>query len=154
MRMKAVIAILVPLLVGFVSGFATASSVDGWYATIVKPSFNPPNWIFAPVWTTLYILMGIASYLVWKQPATTQRNNALRLYGVQLFLNFWWSMLFFGLQSPGWAMIEIILLLASILATMLAFRKQSVLASWLLLPYLLWVSFATALNVAIWQLNS
>jgi translocator protein len=152
---KLFISILVPLAVGGLSGFFTTSGVDGWYATANKPSFNPPNWIFAPVWTTLYVLMGIAFYLVWKSTNTTiaVKQTAIVLFVLQLTLNFFWSIIFFKLQLTGWALAEIIAMWIAILLTILWFGKISSTAAWLLVPYICWVSFATVLNYSIWKLN-
>jgi translocator protein len=152
--LKLFISILIPLLVGGLSGFFTTSGVSGWYAMANKPSFNPPNWIFAPVWTTLYILMGIAFYLVWESTATASvKQTAIILFAVQLTLNFFWSIIFFKFQLTGWAFIEIITMWVAILFTILWFRKISSTAAWLLVPYICWVSFATVLNNSIWRLN-
>jgi translocator protein len=152
--MKLFISILIPLLVGAISSFFTRSGVDGWYAIANKPWFNPPNWIFAPVWTTLYILMGIALFLVWKAGADkTIKQTAIMLFAVQLTLNFFWSIIFFKLQQPGWAFAEIILMWIIILLTILWFGKISATAAWLLVPYICWVSFASVLNYCIWHLN-
>lgn len=150
---KFIIAVAIPLTVGSISGYVTSSSVDNWFTTINKPSFNPPNWLFAPVWTTLYILMGISLYLVWQKNATHSKTRAILMFGIQLFLNFLWSIIFFGLHEPGWAFVDIVVLLFSIILTIVEFRKLSKAAAWLLLPYILWVAFATALNFAIWRLN-
>ncbi len=139
---------------GGVAGFFTSSGVEGWYALANKPWFNPPNWIFAPVWTTLYILMGIALYLVWKSDAARSvKQTAVILFAVQLTLNFFWSLIFFKLQQPGWALAEIIAMWVMILLTIFAFGKISSTAAWLLVPYICWVSFASVLNYAIWKLN-
>jgi len=152
--MKLIISILVPLLVGAISGFFTSSGVNGWYATANKPWFNPPNWIFAPVWTALYILMGIALFLVWKSGAEkTIKQTAIILFAIQLTLNFFWSFIFFKLQLPGWAFAEIILMWITIFITILWFGKISSAAAWLLVPYICWVSFASILNYAVWKLN-
>jgi benzodiazapine receptor len=152
--MKLFISILIPLLVGGVAGFFTSSGVEGWYAAANKPWFNPPNWIFAPVWTTLYILMGIALYLVWKSDAVQAvKQTAIILFAVQLTLNFFWSLIFFKLQQPGWALAEIIAMWLMILLTIFAFGKISSTAAWLLVPYICWVSFASVLNYSIWKLN-
>ena len=151
---KAIISIALPLAVGAVSGFFTTTSVNGWYAGVNKPSFNPPNWLFAPVWTSLYILMGIACFIIWNNNAETKEKQvALRFYGIQLGLNFLWSFIFFYAQQPGWAFIEIILMWIMILLTTLSFRKISAVSAWLLVPYICWVSFASVLNFAIWYLN-
>lgn len=151
---KLIISIAIPLIVGAVSGFFTSESVQGWFTTIQKPSFNPPNWIFAPVWTTLYILMGIACFLVWKSKnETAAKRTAIIFYSVQLTLNFFWSIIFFGAHEPGWALIDIIALLVMILLTAIWFERISVAAAWLMVPYICWVSFATVLNYYIWKLN-
>jgi benzodiazapine receptor len=152
--MKLIISILVPLLVGFTSSFFTRDGVDGWYKLANKPSFNPPNWIFAPVWTTLYVLMGIAFYLVWKSTTNiAAKQTAITLFIVQLVLNFFWSLIFFKYQQTGWALVEIIAMWVAILLTILWFGKISSTAAWLLVPYICWVSFATVLNYSIWRLN-
>ncbi len=152
--MKLFISILIPLLVGAISGYFTTSGVDGWYALANKPWFNPPNWIFAPVWTTLYVLMGIALFLVLKSDAARAvKQAAIALFAIQLTLNFFWSIIFFKLQQPGWAFAEIILMWVTILLTILWFGKISATAAWLLVPYICWVSFASVLNYSIWQLN-
>ncbi|OGC88576.1 TspO protein [Candidatus Adlerbacteria bacterium RIFOXYC1_FULL_48_26] len=137
---------------GIVGSFFTAPSIAGWYATLTKPDIAPPNWIFAPVWTTLFLLMGIAAFLVWRTRKNTR--TALGLFGLQLALNVLWSLLFFGLQNPGAALAEITLLWLSIAATMVAFAKFSKPAAWLLVPYIAWVSFAGYLNFLLWSLNS
>ena len=151
---KFVIAVTVPLVVGGLSGFATSRGVVTWYPTLAKPSFNPPSWVFGPVWTMLYILMGIAAFLVWRKGlATAGVRSALSLFGVQLALNGLWSFLFFGLHSPGWALAEIVVLWLAIVATLVAFWRLTTAAGWLLAPYLAWVSFAAVLNGSIWALN-
>ena len=152
--MKLFISILIPLLVGAISGYFTSSGVNGWFAVANKPWFNPPNWIFAPVWTTLYILMGIALFLVWRSNAEKNiKQAAIMLFAVQLTLNFFWSIIFFKLQQPGWAFAEIIFMWLMILLTILWFGKISPAAAWLLVPYISWVSFAAILNYSIWHLN-
>ncbi len=152
--MKLIISILIPLLVGTTAGLFTSSGVNGWYAAANKPWFNPPNWIFAPVWTTLYVLMGIALFLVWRSDAAAGiKKTAITLFAVQLVLNFFWSLIFFKLQQPGWAFAEIILMWLMILITILWFGKISATAAWLLVPYICWVSFASVLNYSIWRLN-
>ncbi len=152
--MKLFISILIPLLVGAISGYFTSSGVNGWFAVANKPWFNPPNWIFAPVWTTLYILMGIALFLVWRSNAEKNiKQAAIMLFAVQLTLNFFWSIIFFKLQQPGWAFAEIIFMWLMILLIILWFGKISPAAAWLLVPYISWVSFAAILNYSIWHLN-
>lgn len=150
---KFIISLAIPLAVGAIAGAFTSSSVQGWFTTINKPSFNPPNWIFAPVWTTLYVLMGIAFFLIWKSNDGIHKRTAIIFYSVQLLLNFLWSFIFFYAQQPGWAVVDIIALWLMILMTIIFFAKISKPAAWLLLPYICWVSFATALNFAIWKLN-
>jgi translocator protein len=152
--MKLILSILLPLLVGFTSSFFTRDGVNGWYKLANKPSFNPPNWIFAPVWTTLYVLMGIAFYLIWKSTNNiAAKQTAITLFIVQLILNFFWSIIFFKYQQTGWALVEIIAMWVAILLTILWFGKISSTAAWLLVPYICWVSFATVLNYSIWRLN-
>lgn len=125
-----------------------------WHAALVKPAWNPPNWVFAPVWTLLYALMGIAAWLVWRSAEVPGRRAALGLFLVQLVLNGAWSWLFFGRHAVGVALVEIALLWLTILATQIAFRRISRAAAWLVVPYLAWVAFATALTFAIWRLNA
>jgi tryptophan-rich sensory protein len=140
--------------VGFVGGLVTRPALPGWYAGLRKPSFNPPNWLFAPVWTALFAGMGVALYLVLTSPLSgLARGWTLGLFAVQLALNALWSILFFGLRSPGLAMVEILALWAAVLATTLAFFRVSTVAGGLFVPYLLWVSFAAALNFELWRLN-
>ena len=151
---KCAVAILIPLIVGGISGFFTTQSVQGWYATVNKPWFNPPNWIFGPVWTTLYIMMGVAFFLIWKSEADIDlKKQAMLFYFVQLALNFCWSLIFFYAQQPGWAFLEIIVMWGMILSTIIWFGKISSPAAWLLVPYIFWVSFAAILNYSIWRLN-
>ena len=152
--MKLFISILIPLLVGAVAGLFTSSGVKGWYALANKPWFNPPDWIFAPVWTGLYIMMGIAFFLIWRAAADKKiKQTAMILFVVQLVINFFWSFIFFKLQQPGWAFAEIILMWVTILLTILSFGKISSTAAWLMVPYICWVSFALVLNYSIWKLN-
>lgn len=152
---KTVIAVVACLSVGYLSSFITRSAIANWYSTLEKPFFNPPNWLFAPVWTSLYILMGIALGIVWSkyQKNNAEVKNALQIFVFQLLLNAIWSLLFFGLKNPLLAFIEIILLWLVIYETIKSFRKIDGLASKLLFPYLAWVSFATILNGSIWYLN-
>jgi len=147
------ICLLIPLAIGGISGFATATSITDWYVALIKPSFNPPNYLFAPVWTTLYALMGISLFIIWRSPTGRMRNNALVIFAVQITLNFFWSFLFFKFKLPGVALIEIVLLWTSILMMIIFFKRVSKLAAFLQIPYLLWVSFASVLNAAIWFLN-
>lgn len=141
------------LAVGWIGGQVTAPAILDWYPTLAKPGWTPPNAAFPIVWTLLYVVMAIAAWLVWRQPGETPRRPALIAFFVQLALNFLWSMLFFGLRNPLLGLIDIILLLAAIIATILLFRRVSGPAALLLLPYLAWVGYATALNLAIVRLN-
>lgn len=158
---KLVIAIVISELAGIVGSFFTIPSVPTWYAALAKPALNPPAWIFAPVWTILYLLMGVSLFLVWKQHSNILENvRMLRIwkisiaaFSVQLFLNALWSIIFFGLHNPGLAFLGIVFLWLAILATIVLFYKISKRAAHLLLPYILWVSFAAYLNYAIWALN-
>jgi translocator protein len=151
---KLLIAVFIPLAVGALSGYFTSSAISGWYATLNKPFFNPPNYLFGPVWTVLYIMMGIAYYLVWNSKLVSEnKSKAYLFYWVQLFLNFMWSICFFYFQNPTLALVVIVLMIITIASTIFTFRKFSTIAAWLLVPYICWVSFATALNFELWRLN-
>lgn len=143
------------LAIGYFSGMVTRSSITTWYPTLIKPSFNPPNWIFAPVWSMLYVMMGVAAGMVWNKIEFDKEvvKKALMVFSVQLALNALWSFLFFGLKNPMLAGLEIIILWLMIYETYLQFVKINKIAGYLLLPYLAWVSFATVLNASIWWLN-
>lgn len=143
------------LAAGAVGGWLTAGSVRDWYPTINKPTWNPPGWIFGPVWTVLYILMGLAAWLIWRDPTSgpAKRRAALTMFAIQLALNIAWSGIFFGLHQIGWAAVEIVVLFVAILVTMLLYRRISGIASALMLPYLAWVGFASVLNMTLWTLN-
>ncbi|MEO8272350.1 MAG: TspO/MBR family protein [Aureliella sp.] len=135
-------------------GLATTSSVnDDWFANLNKPSWNPPNWIFGPVWSALYLMMAIAAWLVWKQSGFAKSKGALIWFGLHLILNILWSVLFFALRQPSWAAIEILILWISIAVSIMLFSRHSKLAAGLLTPYLAWVTFAAFLNMVIWSLN-
>jgi tryptophan-rich sensory protein len=138
--------------VGIIAGLLTSQSVRTWYMALEKPWFTPPGWVFAPAWLTLYLLMGIALYLVWQKKGVEKRT-AVIAFLVQLTLNGFWSLIFFGLHSPFWAFVEISLLWFAIFFTILLFMRISPTASYLLFPYLLWVSFASVLTFSIWRLN-
>lgn len=140
--------------VGGLGALATTPEITGWYQAIAKPSWTPPDFVFGPVWTALYVLMGIAAWLVWRTSGFLAARTALILFGVQLILNGGWSWLFFGLHQPGWAFIELVFLWIAIAATTGAFFGHHRTAGWLLTPYLAWVSFAGVLNFAIWALNA
>ncbi|MFB6373093.1 MAG: TspO/MBR family protein [Bradymonadaceae bacterium] len=149
-----IISIAIPELIGLLGAWATATSVSDWYPTLNKPWFTPPNWLFGPAWTTLYALMGIAAYLVWSHgSAKGAVKIALAAYLIQLLLNATWSPVFFGLQAPGPGLVVIVLLWIAIVVTITWFARVSTIAAWLMVPYLLWVTYATALNVEIWRLN-
>lgn len=148
------ISVGICLAVGFLSSFATQSSVNDWYITLIKPSFNPPNWIFAPVWSVLYVLMGIAAGIVWaKGFYHLWVKTALYHFGFQLLLNALWSIVFFGLKEPLWALLIIIGLLIMLVFTFKWFKVVNKTAAYMLIPYILWVSFAILLNYKIWELN-
>ena len=148
-----VVSILVCFSAGAIGGLATTSSVNGWYAEINKPTWNPPGWIFGPVWSALYLMMGVSAWLVWKDSSTGNSKTALGFFAFHLLLNVLWSIVFFGMRQPGWAVWEIFVLWFSIIITMVLFFRHSKLAAGLLVPYWLWVSFATFLNYTIWTLN-
>lgn len=154
-KIKLAISLITPQVAGLIGSVFTVSSVTGWYSMITRPELAPPNWIFGPVWTTLFVLIGIALFLVWKKEESQKKKVriAIYLFMGQLILNTLWSIIFFGLHSPGWAFVEIIFLWLAILATIIAFARVSKLAAWLLIPYITWVSFAAYLNYSIWILN-
>lgn len=139
--------------VGAIGGWASADAVRSWYVTLAKPSFNPPNWLFGPVWTLLYILMAIAAWRVWRSAGWPSVRGPLILFGVQLALNLAWSVVFFRLHGIGASVVVILLLELALLATVVAFSRHDRWAALLLMPYLAWVAFATVLDVSIWQLN-
>lgn len=138
---------------GGLGAMATTPEIDGWYRTIEKPSWNPPDAVFGPVWTTLYIMMAVSAWLVWRTDKAIASKLPLSLFGVQLLLNVGWSWIFFHFHQLGWAFAEIIVLWLAIVATTLAFFRVSKLAGALMVPYLAWVSFASVLNFAIWRLS-
>jgi len=149
-----VIFVIVVQVAGLIGSIFTGQSVDSWYQTLIKPEFNPPSWVFGPVWTILYLMMAVAAFFVWQKGLNKKAVKcALLVFVIQLALNVLWSFLFFGLQNPFFAFIELIILWIAILLTIIKFYKVSKPAAWLLIPYILWVSFAAILNFAIWQLN-
>lgn len=153
-RLPAVLrAALWPLLTAGIGSAATQAGVKSWYPKLDKPDFNPPRWVFGPMWTTLYVLMGIADYIVSRKGDSEEIENARTIYRVQMVLNGAWTVLFFGLRSPLAALVEIVFLWVAIVLTILAFARISKLAALLLVPYLLWTSFAAVLNAAIWYKN-
>ena len=151
------LGLLASLLICFAAaglgGLATAPQIPTWYAQLAKPTWTPPDGVFGPVWTLLYAMMAVAAWLVWRPGGFAAAKLPLVLFGIQLGLNTLWSLLFFGLQRPGWAAIEIVLLWVAILATTSAFWARSRAAGGLMIPYLLWVTFAVVLNFVIWQMN-
>ena len=152
--LKLACSILICQSIGIVSGLLSANANNAWFNTVVKPSWNPPSYLFAPVWTVLYLLMGIALWLVWKLPINSlAKTKALYIFALQLFFNFWWTILFFTLHSPFLALIDIFLLLFTLTITIYSFAPLSRTASWLLVPYIAWVTFATILNYTIWSMN-
>lgn len=152
---KLLVSIAVCELAGIIGSIFTTSSISTWYTTLVTPALNPPNWVFGPVWVTLYLLMGVAAFLICNKGFDrTDVKKALGVFGLQLALNASWSIVFFGLQNPAWAFAVIVAMWVAIVWTMALFNKISKLATWFLVPYILWVSFASYLNYSIWILNS
>ena len=139
--------------IGVVGAVATARSVDTWYRALDKPAFTPPDWLFGPVWTLLYVMIAVAGWRVWRMRRVPGRNVALMVYAIQLALNLAWSLVFFGARLIGAALGDIVLLLAVIVANVALFVRIDRYAAWLLVPYALWVAFATVLNLALWRLN-
>ena len=149
-----VVLVVLCLAAAAVGSAATVPRIEGWYAALAKPPWTPPNWIFGPVWTVLYVGMAVAAWLVWRQKGWAGARVPLLLFAVQLVFNVAWSWLFFGLRSPGLGFADILLLWIAIAATLAAFWRRSTVAGLLLVPYLAWVTFAAALNYSIWQLNA
>lgn len=146
-------SIFIAQAAGIIGSVFTASSVRTWYMELSKPAWNPPGWIFGPVWIALYTLMGISAYLIWRRRGTSGVKLALSIYGIHLILNTLWSILFFGLKNPAFAFAEILILLGFIIVTTVLFWRINNWAGILMLPYIAWVSFATVLNYTIWHLN-
>lgn len=140
-------------LPGLIGSYFTVSAIPGWYSGLNKPWFNPPNYLFGPVWFALYILMGISLFLVWNSKSNINKGSSFIIFSIQLFLNAIWSIIFFGMKSPGLAFVEIVLLWLFILISIVKFYPISKPASYLLIPYLIWVSYASVLNFSIWRLN-
>lgn len=148
------VSIAACFLAASIGALATTGSVDSeWFVELNKPTWNPPNWLFGPVWSLLYLMMAVAAWLVWKQSGLGKAKPALCWFGFHLVLNVLWSVLFFGLQQPGWAFLEIVALWLSIVVSIVLFYPHSKLAAGLLVPYFLWVTFASFLNFTIWSLN-
>lgn len=152
--LHALVSIGIAQLAGIIGSLFTASSVQTWYVTLAKPAWNPPSWLFGPVWTLLYTFMGIGAYLVWKRRERAGAKTALVVYAVHLVANTLWSVLFFGLQNPALAFGGIVVLLTLILITTALFWRIDRWAGMLMLPYIAWVVFASTLNYSIWQLNA
>lgn len=151
---QSIVSILGCLSVGIAGALFTTPAIPTWYNTLSKPLFSPPAWVFGPVWTILYIMMGVSLFLVWtKKDGGDTKQKALYIFFAQLLLNAIWSPIFFGLQSPFLGLMIIVLLWATIIININIFSKVSKAAALLLVPYFLWVSFATVLNFALWQLN-
>ena len=148
-----IFSILFTIGFGSLGAVFTAPEIQTWYAALNKPVFNPPSWIFGPVWTLLYLMMGITLYFILTAPPSTEKRNATVFFFLQFTLNFFWSLIFFRLHETGWAFVEIIAMWLAILATIYTSQKLKPLAAYLLIPYLLWVSFASVLNGAIFWLN-
>ncbi len=152
--LKLVISLVICQFAGFIGSVFTSPSIPTWYATLNKPFFTPPNWLFAPVWTTLFILMGVSLFLVWRRSLESREvNTSIGIFIFQLILNTLWSIVFFGLRSPIAGLIVISILWIAILLTILKFYRISRTAGAILVPYILWVSFAAVLNIAIFTLN-
>lgn len=151
--LKLFLCLITPLIIGGLSGVAAASGLGTWQAGLQKPFFNPPSFLFGPVWTSLYLLMGISLYLILQRPASELRKKAIGIFVLQMILNFCWSFIFFKFQMLGLALIEIIALWLSILMMIRVFKSLNPTSAWLQIPYLMWVSFATVLNASIWYLN-
>lgn len=151
--LKLVISLALPLAVGAIAGRFTSAAIQDWYVTLNKPSFNPPNWLFAPVWTTLYVILGVSLFSIWTLPPDRVRKQALIAFGVQMILNFGWSFLFFYFKTIGIALAEIIVLWVSIIVMISFFYKLRRITAYSNIPYLLWVSFAAILNAAYYMLN-
>jgi tryptophan-rich sensory protein len=148
------ISILVCFAAAGIGGGFTSSSLSEWYAALTKPSWNPPNWVFGPVWTVLYLAMAVAAWLVWRRSGFAGAPAALGLFALQLILNVAWSGIFFGLRNPGAAFVDIVALWIALVGAIVAFWRLLPAAGWLMVPYLAWVTFAAVLNFTIWRLNA
>jgi len=150
---KLLLSLILPIGLGSIAGIFTSKEIAGWFASLNKPSFNPPSYLFGPVWTALYILMGISMFLIWNTPKTELRQKALAIFGIQLFFNFWWSILFFSFHTLLLSVINILVLWFLIIYMISLFKNIKPVAAYLQIPYLLWVTFATVLNISIFYLN-
>lgn len=147
------IFLLLAFLAAFLGGLATSTSVHTWYAALQKPAWTPPNWLFGPVWTLLYVLMAVAAWRVWRQGSPNEARRTVRLFAAQLALNVLWSVLFFGLHRIGFALIEVVVLWLVLIRIQIRFYVADTVAALLWAPYLLWVTFAAGLTAAVWDLN-
>jgi translocator protein len=145
--------LLICQLPGLIGSYFTVSAIPVWYAGLNKPWFNPPNYLFGPVWFMLYVMMGVSFFMIWNTAAEFQKKTAVIIFSIQLVLNALWSIIFFGMKNPGLAFFEIVVLWLFILLSIITFHPLSKKASYILIPYLLWVSYASVLNFAIWRLN-
>jgi benzodiazapine receptor len=150
---KLVVSLLVPLAIGGLAGAFTAEAIPEWYASLNQPSFNPPNWVFGPVWTILYIILGISLFIIWKLESGKKRNLAIFIFMVQILLNFGWSLFFFYFKMIGLALIDIAALWIMIVVMLVRFHKLNPLAAYINIPYIVWVTFATVLNADYFSLN-
>lgn len=150
---RLIASLIICQLAGVIGSVFTTPAISGWYASLEKPAFNPPNWIFAPVWIFLYLLMGVTLYILWQNLPKKEAKIALVFFAIQLVLNVLWSVVFFGLELPLLAFLEIIILWIFILLTMIKSSRVSKMPVYLLLPYILWVNFAAILNFFLWRLN-
>ena len=151
---KVIITILICEATGIFSAILSGPANNSWFDSLVKPEWNPPGYLFGPVWTVLYLLMGVSLGIIWCYKTNeSNKKNAYSLFAFQLFLNFWWSIIFFNFHSPAFAFLTIVVMLMAILFTIISFSRFSKLAAWLLVPYIAWVSFASFLNLTIWNLN-
>lgn len=150
--LKFIVSVVGAELIGSIGVVFTSPNINTWYASLIKPGFNPPNWLFAPAWTILFFLMGWAFYLIWINKSKN-KSTAYWAFGIQFLLNIIWSAIFFGLKLPNIAFFEIVILWLAILWTIIEFYKVNKTAGYLLIPYILWVSFASTLNYYVWMLN-
>ncbi len=152
--LKLIFSLVLPLAIGGISGYLVRNEMNGeWFSTLAKASFNPPNFLFGPVWSALYILMGVSMVLIWNTSKTKLRQKALAVFGVQLFINFWWSILFFSFHAICLSVVDVLLMWFLIIYMIILFKKIKPVAAYLQIPYLVWVTFATVLNISIWYLN-
>ena len=151
---KLIICIILCELFGSIGSIFTMPAIGSWYATLVKPEWTPPNWLFGPVWITLFALMGIALYIVWQKSSKKNQKTAISVFGIQFGLNIVWSLLFFGLKNPLAGFVEIIMLWIAILINIIVFYRIDKRAGYVLIPYLVWVTIASVLNYSVWMLNA